>query len=77
MALCGDNGNFMSMNEEGDIVCLKKSAGPTEIVKVSQQFRKNLDDFGVDFAHIACPKYSELGSFGIKAYLYVSDGSRR
>ena len=47
MALCGDNGNFMSMNEEGDIVCLKKSAGPTEIVKVRESFRVNLDYFEV------------------------------
>ena len=34
---------------------------------------------GITVEHIydACPKYSELGSFRIIAYLYVSDGGRR
>ena len=31
----------------------------------------------VEHTYDACPKYSELGSFRIIAYLYVSDGSRR
>ena len=31
----------------------------------------------VEHIYDACPKYSELGSFRIIAYLYVSDGSRR
>ena len=30
----------------------------------------------VEHIYDACPKYSELGSFRIIAYLYVSDGSR-
>ena len=31
----------------------------------------------VEHKYDACPKYSELGSFRIIAYLYVSDGSHR
>ena len=31
----------------------------------------------VEHTYGVCPKYSELGSFGIIANLYVSDGSRR
>ena len=31
----------------------------------------------VEHTYDACPKYSELGSFRIVAYLYVSDGSYR
>ena len=31
----------------------------------------------VEHTYDACPKYSELGSFRIIAYLYVSDGSLR
>ena len=31
----------------------------------------------VEHTYDACPKYSELGSFRIIAYLYVSDGSCR
>ena len=31
----------------------------------------------VEHIYHACPKYSELGNSRIKAYLYVSDGSRR
>ena len=31
----------------------------------------------VEHIYDACPKNSELGSFRIIAYLYVSDGSRR
>ena len=31
----------------------------------------------VEHTYDACPKYSELGSFRIIAYLYVSDSSRR
>ena len=31
----------------------------------------------VEHTYDACPKYSELGSFRIIAYLYVSVGSRR
>ena len=31
----------------------------------------------VEHTYDACPKYSELGSFRIIAYLYVSEGSRR
>ena len=31
----------------------------------------------VEHIYDACPKYSELGSFRIIAYRYVSDGSRR
>ena len=31
----------------------------------------------VEHTYDACPKYSELGSFRIIAYLYVSAGSRR
>ena len=31
----------------------------------------------VEHTYDACPKYSELGSFRIIAYLYVSDGSHR
>ena len=31
----------------------------------------------VEHKYDECPKYSELGSFRIIAYLYVSDGSRR
>ena len=30
----------------------------------------------IEYIYDACPKYSELGSFRIIAYLYVSDGSR-
>ena len=30
----------------------------------------------VEHIYDACPKYSELGSFRIIAYLYVSDSSR-
>ena len=30
----------------------------------------------VEHTYDACPKYSELGSFCIIAYLYVSDGGR-
>ena len=30
----------------------------------------------VEHTYDACPKYSELGSFRIIVYLYVSDGSR-
>ena len=33
--------------------------------------------FTVEHTYDACPKYSELGSLRIIAYLYVSDGSRR
>ena len=31
----------------------------------------------VEHTYDACPKYGELGSFRIIAYLYISDGSRR
>ena len=31
----------------------------------------------VEHTYDACPKYSELGSFRIIAYPYVSEGSRR
>ena len=31
----------------------------------------------VEHTYDACPKYRELGSFRIIAYLYISDGSRR
>ena len=31
----------------------------------------------VEHTYDACPKYSELGSYRIIAYLYVSDSSRR
>ena len=31
----------------------------------------------IERTYDACPKYSELGSFRIIAYFYVSDGSRR
>ena len=55
----------------------------------TQSYRqKNLHDFHkdgypplsqvtVEHTYDVCPKYSELGSFRIIAYLYVSDGSRR
>ena len=33
--------------------------------------------YTVEHTYDVCPKYSELGSFRIIAYLYVSDGSRR
>ena len=36
-----------------------------------------VDTSTVEHAYDACPKYSELGSFRIIAYLYVSDGSCR
>ena len=31
----------------------------------------------VEHTYDACPKYSELGSFCIIAYLYISNGSHR
>ena len=33
--------------------------------------------YTVEHIYDACPKYNELGSFRIIAYLYVSDGSHR
>ena len=37
----------------------------------------NMTGVTVEHKYDACPKYSELGSFRIIAYLYVSDGSHR
>ena len=42
----------------------------TKIIKV-----RNFNVVTVEHTYDACPKYSELGSFRIIAYLYVSDGS--
>lgn len=35
MAFMGSNGCFMGVDEEGDIVCKSKTAGPAEIIQVS------------------------------------------
>ena len=43
----------------------------------SASLRQNWGSVTVEHTYDACPKYSELGSFRIIAYLYVSDGSRR
>ena len=40
-------------------------------------FENYLKAITVEHIYDACPKYSELGSFRIIAYLYGSDGSRR
>ena len=34
MALNGCNGCFISVDDDGDIVCQSKSAGPKEMIKV-------------------------------------------
>lgn len=34
MAFLGSNGRFMGVDEEGDIVCKSKVAGPAEFVQV-------------------------------------------
>ena len=45
------------------------------ISSMGSSISKNI--YTVEHIYDACPKYSELGSFRIIAYLYVSDGSRR
>jgi len=37
MAILGSNGCFMGVDEEGDIVCKSKTAGPAEFVQVTYQ----------------------------------------
>ena len=34
MAFLGSNGRFMGVDEEGDIVCKSKTAGPAEYIQV-------------------------------------------
>ena len=42
MALLGSNGCFMSVDEEGDIVCTSKKAGPGEFLQVTFFHKKIL-----------------------------------
>ena len=46
-------------------------------MKFNEQFSFKYFLNTVEHAYDACPKYSELGSFRIIAYIYVSDGSCR
>ena len=49
---------------------------PSPLIKDElQYFRKDYDT--VEHTYDACPKYNELGSFRIIAYLYVSDGGAK
>ena len=46
------------------------------VVLLSRIFRLHIKKNTVEHIYDACPKYSELGSFIIIAYLYVSNGIR-
>lgn len=43
MAILGSNGCFMGVDEEGDIVCKSKTAGPAEFVQVRSNLNREVD----------------------------------